>query len=80
LPRSVPHTSRQVSALAAEAVEPSDVTICLDITQWVGRGIRTTTDRASITLFDTRVVTAKYGKQILRGLPPLPLVNEGEVR
>lgn len=50
------------------------------LAQWAGRGIRTTTDRASITLFDTRVVTAKYGQQLLRGLPPLPVVNEGAVR
>ena len=44
--------------------------------QWVGRGIRTTTDWASITLFDTRVLSAKYGHELLKGLPPLPLVNE----
>jgi ATP-dependent DNA helicase DinG len=44
--------------------------------QWVGRGIRTTTDWASITVFDKRLVTAKYGKQLLNGLPPLPVFNE----
>jgi ATP-dependent DNA helicase DinG len=49
------------------------------LTQWVGRGIRTTTDHASITLFDTRIVTAKYGKQLLKGLPPMPVINEAVV-
>lgn len=44
------------------------------LAQWVGRGIRTIEDRARITILDTRLTSQRYGKVILRGLPPLPLI------
>lgn len=45
--------------------------------QSVGRLIRTETDHGRITILDTRLWTTKYGKQILRGLPPFRIVALG---
>ncbi|MEJ8816208.1 hypothetical protein WKW77_34530 [Variovorax ureilyticus] len=33
------------------------------------------TDRAVITVCDTRLVTMRYGRDILAGLPPFPVVR-----
>jgi ATP-dependent DNA helicase DinG len=44
--------------------------------QACGRLIRTETDTGTITLLDRRVVTQRYGKQLLRGLPPYRLEIE----
>jgi ATP-dependent DNA helicase DinG len=41
--------------------------------QWTGRGIRTETDTARITLFDRRITEQSYGRRILAGLPPYPV-------
>jgi len=47
----------------------------MKLAQWAGRGVRTVTDRAVITICDTRLVTMRYGRAILAGLPPFPLVQ-----
>mgnify|MGYP003575512368 CR=1 FL=1 len=41
--------------------------------QWTGRGIRTETDTARITIFDRRLTEQPYGRRILAGLPPYPV-------
>ncbi|MFD0667585.1 ATP-dependent DNA helicase DinG [Ramlibacter sp. MAHUQ-53] len=41
--------------------------------QWTGRGIRTETDTARITIFDRRITEQAYGRRILAGLPPYPV-------
>lgn len=46
----------------------------MKLAQWAGRGVRTVTDRAVITVCDTRLATMRYGPAILAGLPPFPLV------
>ncbi len=45
----------------------------MKLAQWTGRGVRTITDRAVITVCDTRLVTLRYGRDILAGLPPYPV-------
>jgi ATP-dependent DNA helicase DinG len=45
------------------------------LAQWVGRGIRTTSDRAVITICDTRLQSQAYGQRLLRGLPEIPLTR-----
>jgi ATP-dependent DNA helicase DinG len=47
----------------------------MKLAQWAGRGVRTVTDRAVITVCDTRLVTQRYGREILAGLPPFPVVR-----
>ncbi len=47
----------------------------MKLAQWAGRGVRTVTDRAAITACDTRLVTTGYGKKIMAGLPPLPVIQ-----
>lgn len=47
----------------------------MKLAQWAGRGVRTVTDRAVITVCDTRLVTMRYGAAILAGLPPFPVVR-----
>jgi ATP-dependent DNA helicase DinG len=49
----------------------------MKLAQWAGRGVRTVTDRAVITVCDTRLVNMRYGQAILAGLPPFPLVRQG---
>ena len=49
----------------------------MKLAQWAGRGVRTVTDRAVITVCDTRLVTMRYGLAILAGLPAFPLVRIG---
>ena len=44
--------------------------VALKLQQWVGRGIRTETDHATIIVLDKRLKTKPYGKKILAGLPP----------
>ena len=41
--------------------------------QWTGRGIRTETDTARITIFDRRITEQAYGRRILAGLPSYPV-------
>ena len=47
----------------------------MKLAQWAGRGVRTVSDWAVITVCDTRLVTTRYGKNILSGLPPFPVVR-----
>ena len=47
----------------------------MKLAQWTGRGVRTVSDWAVITVCDTRLVTTRYGKNILAGLPPFPVVR-----
>lgn len=47
----------------------------MKLAQWAGRGVRTVTDRAVITVCDTRLSTMRYGREILAGLPPFPVVR-----
>lgn len=47
----------------------------MKLAQWAGRGIRTVTDRAVITVCDTRLVTMRYGRDILAGLPPFRITK-----
>lgn len=49
----------------------------MKLAQWAGRGVRTVSDWAVITVCDTRLVTTRYGKNILAGLPPFPVVRSG---
>ena len=48
----------------------------MKLAQWAGRGVRTVTDRAVITVCDTRLATMRYGPAILAGLPPFPVVRQ----
>lgn len=48
----------------------------MTLSQWSGRGIRTITDWASITMYDRRIVDKRYGAELLRSMPPLPFINE----
>lgn len=47
----------------------------MKLAQWAGRGVRTVTDRAVITVCDTRLATMRYGPAILAGLPPFPVLR-----
>jgi ATP-dependent DNA helicase DinG len=51
----------------------------MKLAQWAGRGVRTVTDKAVITVCDTRLVTTGYGKSILAGLPPFPVIRSTSV-
>ena len=46
----------------------------MKLAQWAGRGVRTETDWAVITVCDIRLMTMRYGQAILAGLPPFPVV------
>jgi ATP-dependent DNA helicase DinG len=43
------------------------------LSQAVGRLIRTQTDRGTVTILDRRLVTRRYGQELLRSLPPMRL-------
>jgi ATP-dependent DNA helicase DinG len=45
--------------------------------QSIGRLIRTEADRGQITIFDPRLWDTRFGKAILRGLPPFRLIAKG---
>jgi len=71
-----------VSEARAEFVEASGGNAFADLVvpetgvrllQWTGRGIRTETDTARITIFDRRITEQAYGRRILAGLPPYPV-------
>jgi ATP-dependent DNA helicase DinG len=47
----------------------------LVLQQAVGRAIRHRDDKAVVAILDPRIVTKGYGKQIVRDLPPMPLVK-----
>ena len=44
--------------------------VSLRLAQWVGRAIRSETDRARVVCYDPRLLTTGYGKRLLQGLPP----------
>lgn len=44
--------------------------MALDLLQEAGRLIRTTNDEGLIAIFDSRLVEKRYGKEILKALPP----------
>ncbi len=44
----------------------------IELKQGLGRLIRSRTDRGVVALLDSRLVSKKYGPQILRALPPFP--------
>jgi ATP-dependent DNA helicase DinG len=44
------------------------------LAQWVGRAVRTVTDKATITICDVRLTTTRYGREILESLPPFARV------
>ena len=46
---------------------------CLKLVQAAGRLIRTETDSGDIYLLDNRVITKRYGRQLLDSLPPFAL-------
>lgn len=43
------------------------------LAQWTGRGIRSETDTARITIYDSRLVDQPWGRRLLAGLPPYPV-------
>ncbi len=45
--------------------------------QWTGRGVRTESDWARITCFDSRLTQRDFGRRILSGLPPYPVREVG---
>ncbi len=47
----------------------------MKLAQWAGRGVRTVTDRAVITVCDIRLVNTGYGRRILAGLPRFPVIR-----
>ncbi|NDH52394.1 MAG: ATP-dependent DNA helicase DinG [Betaproteobacteria bacterium] len=47
----------------------------MKLAQWSGRGVRTVSDFAVITVCDTRLGSTRYGREILAGLPPFPLLR-----
>jgi ATP-dependent DNA helicase DinG len=49
---------------------------CTKLVQACGRLIRTETDKGRIVLLDRRVVTKRYGNQMLNSLPPFRRVIE----
>ncbi len=44
--------------------------------QQIGRGIRTIEDKAIIAIFDGRIVTSRWGRQILKSLPRMKLYKK----
>ncbi len=44
--------------------------------QGVGRLIRTRTDRGAVVILDDRLLTKRYGRDLLAALPPMPLVRD----
>lgn len=51
---------------------------CLRLIQAVGRLIRTETDKGRVTILDTRVLTTRYGRLILKSLPPFRVFAYGK--
>lgn len=50
----------------------------LRLTQAVGRLIRTESDTGMVTILDKRIETTRYGKLMLKGLPPFKVVVFGK--
>lgn len=50
----------------------------IKLVQAVGRLIRTANDIGRVTIMDKRIVTKRYGKQLLSALPPLRVVSTSD--
>lgn len=50
------------------------------LAQFTGRAVRTESDRALITVCDKRLFSKFYGRLILDGLPPYPVVREKAIQ
>lgn len=83
LPFSVPEDP--VDATLAEWIQNRGRNPFMDITvpdaairlkQAVGRLLRSEQDKGEVVLFDRRILEKRYGKALLRSLPPFPLVTE----
>lgn len=48
----------------------------LKLKQGFGRLIRSSTDRGAVVIADSRIVTARYGSELLRGLPPAHRISD----
>ena len=48
------------------------------LAQGVGRLIRSETDRGVVAVLDRRLATERYGRLILRSLPPMPRTSDPE--
>ena len=48
------------------------------LAQGAGRLIRTTEDRGLVALLDSRLMKRRYGRHILRSLPPMPRTTSPE--
>jgi len=62
---------------AFNAIDLPRATILL--AQGAGRLIRTTEDRGLVALLDSRLMKRRYGRHILRSLPPMPRTTSPEV-
>jgi ATP-dependent DNA helicase DinG len=51
----------------------------LALAQGFGRLVRTRTDRGIVAVLDARLTARPYGRRILAGLPPAPVVSEFDV-
>lgn len=49
------------------------------LAQGVGRLIRGKTDRGVVALYDTRIMSARYGQSMLRSLPPMGIYSDREM-
>lgn len=77
-PPSSPIEEALAEWLTSQGRDPfSEISVpraAMKLAQWAGRGVRTETDRAVITVCDTRLRTMRYGRTILAGLPPFNIV------
>jgi ATP-dependent DNA helicase DinG len=46
------------------------------LAQGAGRLIRTASDKGVVAILDPRLLTAKYASQLMKAMPPMPLVTE----
>jgi ATP-dependent DNA helicase DinG len=74
-----PVTAAQCEAIAARGGDPfSEYMLphaALRLKQGFGRLIRTATDRGIVVIADSRIVTKRYGRELLDGLPPARRVS-----
>ncbi|MDP1917034.1 MAG: ATP-dependent DNA helicase [Myxococcales bacterium] len=73
-PPNEPLQAARIEAIRASGGNPFDEyqvpQAALSLRQGFGRLIRTRTDRGIVALGDTRVLTKRYGKQLVASLPP----------
>ena len=74
-----PVTAAQCEAIAARGGDPFAEYMlphaALRLKQGFGRLIRTATDRGIVVIADSRIVTKRYGRELLDGLPPARRVS-----